>query len=82
MEAMSPSAAGLPTTDAGMLPNPAEEFKTNRKEGLIPFNWKADFVRLRRLATDIADLNRGLLTAGFAAGPPYRFIDNQGQKAP
>lgn len=75
MEAQSPAAAGLPTTDAGMLPNPGERFKASEKGGLIPFKWKADFSRLRRLATDIGELNRNLLAGSFAAGPPHGFVD-------
>jgi hypothetical protein len=82
MEANSPSAQGLPTSDAGLMPNADEKLKTNAKEGPIPFTWNATFSRLRRMATDMADLNRDLLQAAIMAGPPHGYVDIGNQVGP
>ncbi|QQO15822.1 hypothetical protein JJB99_06570 [Bradyrhizobium diazoefficiens] len=82
MERHSPSAAGLETTDAGLLPNPGENRKTNVRDGLIPFTWHATFDRLRRLATEIAELNRDLLQSMLFDSAPHGYVDIDGQVRP
>lgn len=69
MEGDSWSAGGMETNDAALMHNPGEEIKS--KSGRVPFTWKASFYRLRRLATDISELNRDLLVATmFPSAPP------------
>ena len=75
MEGSSPSSAGLESNDAGLMPKPGEKLKTKASEGPIPFTWNATFPRLRRMATEMADLNRDLLQASVMAGPPHGYVD-------
>jgi hypothetical protein len=82
MEAESPSSAGLETADAGLMPNPGEKLPSNTREGLIPFTWKATFQRLRRLATDLAQLNRDLLQSVFLPSSPHGYVDTTSQVDP
>ena len=79
MEANSPSAAGLETTDAGLMPNAGEKLKTKAKDGLIPFTWNATFSRLRRMATEMATLNRDLLASSFLPNAAHGYVDTGGQ---
>jgi hypothetical protein len=79
MEAESPSSAGLETSDAGLMPNPGEKLRSNTREGLIPFTWNATFQRLRRLATELAELNRDLLQSMFLANAPHGHVDTGSQ---
>lgn len=81
METNSPSSAGLETADAGMLPQPGEKFKSKSSDGLIPLKWNASFVRLRRMATEMATLNRDLLALAFLPGAPHGHVDRGGQIA-
>jgi hypothetical protein len=75
MEANSPSAAGLETADAGLMPNAGERLKTNAKDGPIPFTWNATFSRLRRMAADMATLNRDLLASSFLPNAAHGYVD-------
>jgi len=59
MEGASWGAAGLETSDGGMLPKAGTPIKG--KGPLIPFSWGADFQRLRKMATEMAELNQALL---------------------
>jgi len=74
--------AGLATTDAGLMPNPGEKVANGPREGLIPFTWKATFVRLRKLATDIAGLNRDVLQLTILPSSPHGYVDSGGQVSP
>ena len=75
MEGNSPSAGGLETTGAGMMPNPGEKLKTKAQQGPIPFSWNADFSRLRRMATEIATLNRDLLMGTTQFNAAHGYVD-------
>jgi len=79
MESESPSAIGMETSDAGLLPNPGEKHHSKVRDGLIPFTWNATFDRLRRLATDLAYLNRDLFQSIMTDGSPHGFVDTNGQ---
>jgi hypothetical protein len=72
MEGASWAANGLETTDGGMLPKPGTPIKS--KGPYIPYSWGATFQRLRRMAVEMADLNRDLLMittlGGVAASGP------------
>jgi len=59
MEGNSWAAGGMETSDGGMLPKPAAPIKSKGQH--IPYSWNADFQRLRRMATEMATLNRDLL---------------------
>jgi hypothetical protein len=77
MEGTSPAAAGLETTEGGLLPKPGEKFKG--KPPRIPFSWKASFIRLRRMAMEMSALNRDLFQAGMFGGAPHVYVDIGGQ---
>lgn len=81
MEADSPKSSGLGTSDAGLMPNPGERIPRTRT-GLIPFTWNATFQRLRKLATELAELNRDLLSSVFLANAPHGYVDSNGQIGP
>lgn len=71
MEQQSPNSEGHETTDAGMLLDQGTPIKG--KGPLIPFAWHADFQRLRKMAGEMAALNRDLLLVtiiGFGSGEP------------
>jgi hypothetical protein len=58
MEGSSPSADGLPTTDGEILGSP-----------LLPGpSWKLSYSRLRKIATDLAELNRRFAPICMSAG--------------
>jgi hypothetical protein len=80
LEGASRRAEGLPTTDAGLMPNPGEKSKAT--EGLIPFTWRADFQRLRRMATEISELNRDLLLSLTLPNAAHGHADTGGQVGP
>jgi len=61
MESQSWSAGGLETTDAALMPDPSEPVKAEAAASRIPPKWKITFIRLRRLAEEMATLNRDLL---------------------
>jgi hypothetical protein len=75
MEGDSWSAGGMETNDAALMHNPGEKIKS--KSGRVPFTWKASFHRLRKLATDISELNRDLLVATIF--PPQGDVDQGNQ---
>jgi hypothetical protein len=63
------------TADAGLMPKPGEKIATNSFGGQIPFKWKADYHRLKRVASEISLLTRDLLVTSMAAGPPHMYVD-------
>jgi len=71
MEANSPSATVLESADAGLMPHAGEKTKASAQEGPIPFTWKADFQRLRRMAAEMAALNQDLLSSSFLPGTAH-----------
>jgi hypothetical protein len=57
LESTSWGAGGAaPTTDGGMLPKANEQTKSTH----APMKWHANFIRLRRMAQEMATLNRDL----------------------
>jgi hypothetical protein len=59
-ESMSSEPGPLtPSTDGGLMPKAGE--KLRKTEGLIPFTWHATFSTLRRIAREMAELNKDLL---------------------
>jgi hypothetical protein len=57
LESTSWGAGGAgPTTDAGMMPNPREKTKLTG----APMKWHATFLRLKKMAQEMATLNRDL----------------------
>ncbi len=78
MEGDSWAAGGLETSDGGMLPKPGTPIKS--KGPHIPYSWNADFQRLRRMATEMANLNRDLLElTALGLSPPHGDVDAGGQ---
>lgn len=65
LEGKSWAAGGEETTEAVLLPNPGEPIKTKSGNGPIPPRWRATFIRLRRLAREIATVNRDLFVIGL-----------------
>jgi hypothetical protein len=83
MERMSPSTETQETADAGMMPRAGFVFdKLSKSSPLLPFEWGASFIRLRRMAQEMAQLNVALLSARFAMpGPAHGGVGGSNEVA-
>jgi hypothetical protein len=61
MQAGSWNAEDHPTMDAALLRKPGDKFKTKSTDARATISWKMTFSRLRKIAVDMAGLNRDLL---------------------
>jgi hypothetical protein len=78
LESTSWGAGGAsPTTDAGMLPTASE----NIKSAGAPMRWRATFQRLRRMAQEMATLNRDLFQL-LLLPPPHGDVNSVSQVSP
>lgn len=73
------------STDAGLHRTRDEKKKTKSKDGRAKFNWRLDFTGLRKIANDIAQLNKDILLSWV---PPdqrsgthhvWAFLDTEGK---
>jgi len=65
MQGGSWSAENYPTTDGALLRKPNDKFKTKSADARATLAWRMTFSRLRKLARDMATLNRDLFMCFF-----------------
>jgi hypothetical protein len=70
MQAGTWASENYETTDAALLRQPGDKFKTKSTDARATIHWRLTFQELKQTATEMAILNRDLFQAFFLAPPP------------
>jgi hypothetical protein len=62
--------ADVPTTDASLHRNPDEKIKTKSRDARRNLRWRLDFIGLRKIANEMAQLNNDILASWLPPSVP------------